>query len=138
MTDFDPVKVLVGVELFGGLAPDALQRLAARAVVLKYQAGRTIPADGPDGLALQIVLDGEAAVIVDGSTDHTLRAGDHFGEISVLDGEPRTATVAAISHLQTLVVPREVVRELVAGDAGFARRLMVMLCARLRAADPSI
>jgi CRP-like cAMP-binding protein len=70
-----------------------------------------------------------------GQEVRTLGPGDHFGEISMIDGKPRSATITATDDLTTLVVPHQDFEQLLRGDPDFARALLSTLCARLREAE---
>ena len=65
----------------------------------------------------------------------TLTVGDHFGEISLIDGKPRSATVSATEPLTTLAVPYQAFQSLLDDDPTCARGLLTVLCARLREAE---
>jgi CRP/FNR family transcriptional regulator/CRP/FNR family cyclic AMP-dependent transcriptional regulator len=86
-------------------------------------------------MALHILLDGTAEVSVHGSRKRELRAGDYFGEISLIDGKKRSATVTATSDLHTLAVPHGAFQKLLETEPGFAAGLLKLICARLREAE---
>ena len=123
------------LDLFTGLSRKQLKKLAERSQVVEHEAGRTIAAEGLGALAFHLILEGEATVSRGGETIRTLGADDHFGEISIIDGKPRSVTVTAASPLRTLVVPHQVFQQLLDSEPTFARELLMLLCTRLREAE---
>ena len=87
--------LLAAAPLFAGVPPDEIERLAARTVEVEYPAGRVIVRQGEVGTGFFVIAEGAADVIRDGAVIATLGVGDFFGELSVLDGRPRTAQVVA-------------------------------------------
>ena len=95
------------IGLFGGLGDDVLQELSASLAELSFDPGATVLAEGETGRELYVLLDGEAEVIRRASADHATRIavlgpGDWFGEMSILDLMPRSATVRVISAARVL------------------------------------
>ena len=70
-----------------------------------------------------------------GSPKRELRAGDYFGEISLIDGRKRSASVTATSDLHTLAVPYVPFQQLLETEPGFAAGLLKLICSRLREAE---
>ncbi len=89
------VELLRTVALFDGIDTDGLARIADRAIEVDFPADRTIVHQGEVGTGFFLVVTGRARVVRDGSTIAELGPGDFFGELSLLDGEPRIATVTA-------------------------------------------
>ena len=87
--------LLAAAPLFAGVPPDEIERLAARTVEVEYPAGRVIVRQGEVGTGFFVIAEGAADVIRDGAVIAKLGVGDFFGELSVLDGRPRTAQVVA-------------------------------------------
>jgi len=85
-----------------------------------------------------LILDGEAKVTVGNRTRRVLRAGDYFGEISLIDGQPRSATIVAATPLRTLALAEWNFRSALLTNPGIARKLLVELCRRLRSAESSV
>lgn len=123
------------LDLFAGLSRKQLKKLAKRSQVVEHQPGRTIAAEGLGALAFHLILEGEATVSHGSETIRTLGADDYFGEISIIDGKPRSVTVAASSPLRTLVVPHQVFQNLLDSEPTFARELLTLLCTRVREAE---
>src|SRR5438270_6804777 len=88
-------ELLRRVPLFSGLKRDQLSFVATRVDEVDIPAGRVLVTQGEPNHALHIIIDGEAEVSVDQKQRRSLGAGDFFGEISMLDRRPATATVRA-------------------------------------------
>jgi CRP-like cAMP-binding protein len=82
-----------------------------------------------------IVIDGQAAVTIGGQHVATIEPGGFFGEMALLDGGPRIATVTAASDMELLVLSRREFLELIDQVPSVTRRLLEGLGARLRDAD---
>jgi CRP/FNR family cyclic AMP-dependent transcriptional regulator len=126
---------LARVPIFAGLSSRQLGRLADASRRTTHQAGHEIAREGEGALALHIILDGTAEVSVHGNPKRELQAGDYFGEISLIDGKKRSATVTASSDLHTLAVPHGPFQKLLETEPGFAVGLLTLVCARLREAE---
>ena len=129
------VQALGRVPIFAGLSSRQLGKLAGSSRRTTHQAGHEIAKEGEGAMALHILLDGTAEVSVHGNPKRELRAGDYFGEISLIDGKKRSATVTATSDLHTLAVPHGPFQKLLETEPGFAAGLLTLVCARLREAE---
>ena len=94
------VGELRSVPLFGGLASDDLATLAERADLVEAEAGVDLTREGDFGHCVFAIVDGTAAVTVDGAPVRDLGPGDLFGEIAVLASGRRTATVTSRSPMR--------------------------------------
>ena len=126
---------LARVTIFAGLSSRQLGKHAGSSRRTTHQAGHEMAKEGEGALALHIILDGTAEVSVHGRPRRELRAGDYFGEISLIDGKKRSATVTATSDLHTLAVPHGPFQKLLETEPGFAAGLLTLVCARLREAE---
>ena len=99
----DPTQ-LAQIPLFRELEPETLERVAESCTTLDVEAGATLLREGDFGYSLFAITAGTADVIQDGVVTRTLGAGDVFGEIAVLSGGRRTATVAATSPMDLIVL----------------------------------
>lgn len=99
----DPTR-LAQIPLFAELGPDRLERVAAACNELQVDEGETLLREGDFGYSLFAITAGTAEVLQDGVVIRTLRPGDVFGEIAVLSGGRRTATVVATSALELMVL----------------------------------
>jgi CRP-like cAMP-binding protein len=101
----DVVGVLGGLALFADLARPQLEAVAHTFEEEMFAEGQRVIRQGFAGNNFYLILDGEAAVRVDGRDLSTLGRGDFFGEVSVLLGELPTADVVALREMRCLVLP---------------------------------
>ncbi len=128
---------LAYVSFFDALPPDARVDLANRSTRRLYASGETIIRQGDEGDELFVVLRGDVAVVLEsGSRDAShvevarLGHGKFFGEMSLMTGEKRAATVRAVNECQLLVVGHEAFESVLEGHPELAERLSVMLAER--------
>ena len=131
----DKADVLKKVPLFSGLSRRHLHLIAAEADEVKEDAGTVLTKQGGLGLEFLLILEGSARVERDGTVIAHLGPGDFFGEMSLIDGLPRSATVIAECPTVLLVIQSRSFRSLLDAVPELQRKLLVTLCARLRAAD---
>lgn len=98
------IDLLAGLALFADLSRPQLEAVMHRLDEEYFAEGQRILRQGLSGSNLYIILDGEAAVQIDGKQRTTLGRGDFFGEISVLLGEPPNADVVAVRPMRCLVL----------------------------------
>jgi len=94
-----PIESLQRVPLFGDLGTRDLQRIARLFKLRRFAAGETIIKEGSGGSAFFVIESGEAAVLVNSRKKATLKPGDYFGEVALIDAGTRTATVTAATDL---------------------------------------
>lgn len=131
------LQSLSGIPFFGGLDPAALERLAASMRARRFRRGEVIFHIGDPGDALFVIVAGDVKISLPSETGDeailaTLRPGDVFGELALLDGAPRSATATAIGPTETVVLPRDRFRELLATEAGFRDALLASIAGELR------
>ncbi len=97
-------QLLGMVGLFGGLGPEELAAIAEGAVEVGFAEGRTIVRQGEVGTGFFLIATGQARVVRDGQTIAELGPGDFFGELSLLDGEPRIAAVVTQTPATCLAI----------------------------------
>ena len=109
-------------------------RLLASARLQRFGRGERVIEQGEEGGSMFILLRGEAAVIVNGAETHTqvatLRAGDYFGEMSLLTGEPRSATVVAQTDCEMWEIGKDVLGELLEHNQALVEKLGDLLAKR--------
>jgi CRP/FNR family cyclic AMP-dependent transcriptional regulator len=122
-------------DLFGGLNRRALLRLAAAAKVVQHEPGKAVADQGGSGIGFHLIVAGQAAVSIDGEPRPDLGPGDYFGEVSLVDGKPRSASVTALTYLTTVSLTSWDIRPLFEQEPDVMHALLLSLCARLRAAE---
>lgn len=123
------------VPLFHGLSAKALGRVAKTAEEVTLRAGSVIAEEGEPGDTFYLLVDGAAVVSRKSKKIATLGTGDFFGEMSLLDEGPRSATVELTRDSTLLVVHRAGFLGIIAEMPEVARKLLGGLAARLREAD---
>ncbi|HEV8669371.1 MAG TPA: cyclic nucleotide-binding domain-containing protein [Candidatus Limnocylindria bacterium] len=99
--------VLAALPFFRGLDALELDRIAARLVTRRVPAGQIVFSEGDPGDRYYVIREGEAEVRIAGAFVRKLARGDSFGELSLLLGEPRSATVTALTDLALAGLGRE-------------------------------
>ena len=129
------VAVLQRVPLFNGLSRRQLTEVAKVAYEDAYAVGDEIVKEGDVGQKLVVLVSGTADVIRKRSTLASLGPGDVIGEISLIDGRPRTAQVVATSTATGIVVYATAFRKLLDTVPALSRNIMLALAGRLREVD---
>jgi CRP/FNR family transcriptional regulator, cyclic AMP receptor protein len=127
----DWAEVLAGLPLFSGLSKRQLRKIAAVAEFEEFAQGDFVTQVGEPGDAFYLILSGQAKV-VGKPRARSLRVGDYFGEMALIDGEPRSATVTSASELQTMKLPRRPFLRLLQEEPRIAIPIMAELAARIR------
>jgi CRP/FNR family transcriptional regulator, cyclic AMP receptor protein len=130
-----PPELVQQVPLFTDLNKRELQGLASSMKERHFKPGDTIASEGQSGVGFFIIEEGEAAVTIGGEERATLTAGDHFGEIALIDDGARTATVTAKTPLKAYGITAWEFRPMVEQNAGLAWKLLQELAKRLRDAE---
>lgn len=129
-------QALAGVPLFEGLTKAQLRSVLEATVEVTYEAGESIADEGMLAMDFYLILDGEAEVVAGGEHLASLGPGDHFGELAVIDGQPRSATVRATTHLRALRLIADDFQRLLRTTPELAYRILVEAVRRLRASPP--
>jgi len=128
----EKVITLKAVEMFARTPEDVLADVAALAEEVRFKAGDAIFAKGDAGESLFVIVQGEVKVH-DGEQILTrLKDKSVFGELAVLDPEPRSASITAITDTHLLRLDREAFLELMAGNMEVVRGVLAVLCDRIR------
>ena len=129
----DWAGVLAGLPLFARISKRRLRKIASLAQVQEFSPGAIVVEVGQPSNAFYLVLGGRAKVI--GKSRRTLGIGDYFGEMGLIDGEPRSATIAAEGELQVMKLPRRPFLKLLNQEPQIATAMMAELAARIRALE---
>lgn len=124
--------LLATLELFRPFPPDELAAIARAAKERRFGAGEEVVTEGREGATYYVVVSGSLAVRVAASSEDvaTLRRGDTFGEMSLLTGAPRAATVVATEDCAVLELGRDAFAEHFAQHPDRARQLAEVLARR--------
>jgi CRP-like cAMP-binding protein len=126
------------VPLFQGMTDSAIDAVAGLAEPGHYAAGDTLVHQGDPGETLIVIVDGRATVDQDGTQIRRLANGDFLGEISLIDGGPRTATVTAETPIEALVIDRAGFDRLMGDHPAVRLGLLMALSERLRQRAPAV
>ena len=133
----DAVQALANIDLFRGLSKRHLAQVADMAKEIDFAAGQAITEEGEAGGRFYVLLEGEAEVTIGGDVVNELKAGDHFGEISLIDRKPRTATIVARSPVRTLSLSSWNFLPLLKEHPAIAEAVLLEMCNRLRQTEAS-
>jgi CRP-like cAMP-binding protein len=131
-------RTLVMVPMFRDLPKRHLRKLAGYCEVGEYMSGSSIVKKGEPGDAFYVVLAGQAKVTSGRTFLGRLLPGDHFGEIAVLDGGMRSATVTSETPMTLLILRRAELLKALKDDPDLARHMMVELAKMIRRVNDSI
>ncbi len=128
-------EALIGAcRLFRGLDGEGLAAVGGAAVEVAFPAERVIARQGDVGSGLFIVADGRVRVVRDGQVIARLGPGEFFGELSVLDGAPRMASVVADEPTTCLALSTWDAERVLREEPGVALAVLRVLAGRLREA----
>jgi CRP/FNR family transcriptional regulator, cyclic AMP receptor protein len=146
MSDAAIVKTLSEVDLFSGLPDRVVKKIAAEGRTVAFEGGTPVTEEGssvkgwasfsPNGVCFYVILEGSADVEVHGEHRITLGAGQYFGETSLIDGQPRSATVVAgPDGMKAFSLSAFDFAPILEQNPPVALALLKVLAARLRAAE---
>jgi CRP-like cAMP-binding protein len=130
------VDLISRVPLFEGLSGANLSKVASLAEEVAYNAGRVIVKKGDPGRAFYVIVEGTAKVvkgrIVTARAEAELGRGQFFGELALLDGLPRAATVVAETPLRTIRIDRSAFRRLLREEPDLGLKVLEGMSRRIR------
>ena len=129
---------LADVPLFSSCSNRELQKIARAADEITVDEGREIVTQGATGHEAFIIIDGTARVVRNDQEIATNGPGDYFGELALLDGGPRTASVVATSPMTLLVLGQREFAGLIDEVPGLAHKILTSLAQVVRALDDKI
>lgn len=142
--DASILGLLKGVELFSELNEEQIGMLANLVVSQNFNRDETVVLEGDDSVqALYLIASGSVQVYMSGADGREtilsfLERGDFFGEMSLIDGEPRSASVRTVTDAQLLIIHRESFLQLIRQTPEIAMGLLSELSKRLRKANRQI
>lgn len=131
------LDALKGVSLFEGLSKRELNHVLKEAKEEIFSPGQDIMREGGKGGRFVIVMEGRVKVFVGGRARRVLGPGSHFGEISLIDGGTRSATVRAETNVKALTIASWNFLSMLDTEPALSRKVMKGLCARIRSLDKS-
>ncbi len=129
------IDAIAGFGLFADLGGPQLEEIVHTFDEVVFGEGERIHRQGISGSGFYVILDGEAAVIVDGTERARLGRGEFFGDVSILLGETPIADVVALRPLRCLVLPGPAVETFLVAHPRVMYRMLQVLARRLRAAN---
>lgn len=129
------MELLSGVPLFSGCTKRELSRIASLIEEVDAPKGKVLTRQGDSGWEFFVIAEGKARATMRGRGSATLGPGKFFGEMSLLDRGPRSATVTAETDMHLLVLNSRDFAALVLEAPTVARRIMQGLAERLREAE---
>ena len=130
----EKVDLIKRVPLFADCSRGELEQIAQLADEVDLDEGKELTRLGESGREFFVLLEGEADVSQDGQSINTLRAGDFFGEIALVEDTPRTATVIATTPVRVLVITDRAFRQLLENQHEIQRKVLVALAERVKPA----
>jgi CRP-like cAMP-binding protein len=130
----DLADLLAGVGLFSKCTAGQRRTIARHAQIAELPAGIELVKEGEPGDALFVILEGKAIVQRDGVEVNRVGPGAYFGEMAILDGEPRAATVVAATDVTVAVIGIRMFRTMLREFSDLAEQLLIAMASELRAA----
>jgi len=136
MPDIDIQERLRSVPLFAAFSEKQIRRIADAGKQVEFPEGKVVAREDQSGEGFHVILEGRVSVNVHGEERATLGPGQFFGEMSLIDGKPRSATVTVIEPTKTFSITSWEFHPLL-DDADFTKGLLAELAARIRASERS-
>jgi len=121
--------------LFSSCTGSELRKIRGSLDEIEVPKGKVLVEEGRIGLEFFLIVTGKAAVTRNGKKVATLGAGDHFGELALLDRRPRSATVVSETDMDVLVLSQRQFNGLLQSVPTIARKMLAAMANRLREAD---
>lgn len=139
----DVPSALRGIPLFADLEQAELEALAQLGRVRTISRGNVIFYEEDPGTSCYVLLAGKVKIVVnaDDGREHILgmlQAGDFFGEMSLIDGQPRSASAVCVEDVTVVMIQRDEFLKLLRANSELTLKLLVTLTMRLRAADRNV
>ncbi len=129
------IDLLRGVDLLASCTKDQLRQIASISTEIDVGTGQVLARQGEPGLEFFIIVEGTATASRNGVVLATLAPTDFFGELALLDGGGRSATVVAATDMRLLVLTRAEFNQLCRSYPSVAQRMLAVVGGRLRRAD---
>jgi CRP-like cAMP-binding protein len=134
----ETIPSLSRLDLFADADRELLADVDRRSTAIEVEPGHVLISEGDDARELVVIVDGYAAVSIAGVTISHVGAGSCVGEMSLLDGRRRTATVTSASPMRVITITRDDFAVLLGQEPSFCTRILTTLAGRLRLADAQL
>lgn len=131
----EKLELLHRIPLFAGLDKHRIERLGMLAEEVDVPAGKVLIRQGESGGDMMVLVSGHVGVERDGQRLNTLGPGDFFGEMALIDGGPRTATVTAEAPCRLLIVTHRDFHSMMEEFPEVAAQILATLAHRIRRLD---
>ncbi len=131
----EQVNLLSGVELFAGLTKKEAGKVLQFMRDLNFAAGKVMVQEGDNGGRFFLIVSGTAVVTRNGRRVRKLGPGDSFGDIALIDGGPRSATVTAETPITTMSLAIWNFKAALLENPSITYKLLLVLCKRLRESE---
>jgi CRP/FNR family transcriptional regulator, cyclic AMP receptor protein len=133
--DLSVVEQLRNVYIFNEVSPRHLEKIGQQGKVVQHEPGHTIMTEGRTALGFHLLLEGEAEILVHGEVRKVVGPGEYVGEIAVIDGKPRSASVRARRAVKAWAISDTAFKTLLEKEPGLALAVLRGLCSRIREAE---
>ena len=135
MESKDVIALLKKAPIFAKTSEKSLESMIKTAVIKTVSSGDKVVQEGQGGVGFYLILDGKAEVIKEGEKLAELETGNFFGELGVIDGQPRTADVVAVTETKCWILSQWAMKSVIANHPEVALSMLEELARRLRATD---
>jgi len=132
------VEMLKKVPICSGLSEKELKSMVKLSRERRFESGDNIVRKGEEGVGFYLIIDGAVEIRSDGNTLSKLGPGQFFGEMSVLDRQPRSADVLSVQPTRVLVLTAWDFKGLISAKPTIAFKMLQELVRRLRNTDMSL
>ncbi len=143
MSSFNLQEFFTEVSLFSNMDKNEIEQITKICVERSFEKGKTIFYEQAQGTSFYLILSGQVKIVMmsNDGREHTLgvlKEKDFFGEVSMLDGQPRSATAIALSDVKTVTLNRDEFHKILKDNPEMILKIMYVLCKRLRHADKHV
>lgn len=135
MEDKQIIALLKKTPIFAETSEKSLESMIKSAVLKTVAPGNKLVQEGQGGVGFYLILEGKADVVKQGTKLAELGKGDFFGELSVIDGQLRTADVVAVIETKCWILSQWAMKSIIANHPEVALSMLEELVRRLRATD---
>jgi CRP-like cAMP-binding protein len=136
--DAQVIELIKAVPIFSACTQKELKGIATSGKEVRFEAGRVICEEGQTGVGMHVILAGEVKVLVGGRTRRRLGPGAFFGEIALLDGGPRSASVVAETPVRTFGITSWNFRAVLKSHPSLPLKMLEEVSRRLRENERSL